>query len=126
MERHVILVVEDNENNRYLTTFLLERAGLRVVHATSGRDALAVALQERPHLVLMDIQLPEMDGYAAAASLRAHPDLQGIPVVGVSSYATASDRERAMAAGFAGYIEKPIDPDTFVEDVTRFLRAARA
>lgn len=119
----VILVVEDNENNRYLTTFLLERGGFRVVHARSGREALEVALRERPHLVLMDIQLPEMDGYQATAHLRSHPDLRTVPVVGVSSYATASDREKALKAGFAGYLEKPIDPDTFVADVAAFLPA---
>lgn len=113
----VVLVVEDNENNRYLTTFLLERAGFRVVHATSGPEALEVALRERPRLILMDIQLPEMDGYAVTERLRAHPELSAIPVVGVSSYATAADRARALAAGLAGYIEKPIDPETFVSEV---------
>lgn len=121
-----ILVVEDNENNRYLTTFLLEREGFRVVHASTGRDALAVSLRERPHLILLDIQLPEMDGYAVAEQLRAHPELASIPVVGVSSYATASDRARALEAGFAGYLEKPIDPETFARDVGHFLPDARA
>ena len=121
----VVLVVEDNDNNRYLTNFLLVREGFRVVHARSGGEALEVALRERPDLVLMDIQLPEMDGYQVTARLRAHPQLARIPVVGVSSYATAADRERARAAGFAGYIEKPIDPDTFAAEVARLLAQAR-
>lgn len=120
-----VLVVEDNENNRYLATFLLEREGLRVVHATSGREALDVALRERPDLILMDIQLPEMDGYQATARLKGHPELAAIPVVGVSSYATASDRERALASGLVGYMEKPIDPETFGRDVAAFMGPGR-
>lgn len=116
-----ILVVEDNENNRYLTTFLLEREGFRVVHARCGREALEVSLRELPQLILMDIQLPEMDGYEVTARLREHPALASVPVVGVSSYATASDRAKALASGFAGYIEKPIDPETFGLEVGRLL-----
>ncbi len=124
MTARVILVVEDNENNRYLTTFLLERAGHKVVHACSGAEALGVALRERPHLILMDIQLPEMNGYQVTAQLQAHPELATIPIVGVSSYATASDRARALASGLVGYIEKPIEPETFVRQIETYLPGA--
>jgi two-component system cell cycle response regulator DivK len=122
----VILLVEDNENNRYLSTFLLEREGFRIVHARSGREAVELALRERPRLILMDIQLPEMDGYQVTALLKEHASLAAVPVVGVSSYATASDRDKALASGFAGYLEKPIDPDTFGRDIARFVSSGGA
>jgi CheY-like chemotaxis protein len=119
-----ILLVEDNENNRYLARYLLERAGFELQVAEDGRRGLERARAGRFDLVLLDIQMPEMDGYELAAALRADPATARIPIVGVSSFAMAGDRAKAMALGFAGYIEKPIDPATFAEEIRSFLSAA--
>jgi len=116
-----ILLVEDNEPNRYLATFLLEKAGHRVIHASDGRAALAATLSEMPDLILMDIQMPEMDGYEAAQRIKADPKLAAIPLVAVTSYVMAGDHEKARAQGFVGYIEKPISTETFVAEISRFL-----
>jgi two-component system cell cycle response regulator DivK len=116
-----ILLIEDNEQNRYLTRFLLEQRGHEVIWAGTGPEGLALAAAERPDLILLDIQLPGMDGYSVARTLKADPALCDIPVVAVTSYAMAGDREACLAAGAQGYLEKPIDPETFVDDVMRFL-----
>jgi len=95
MERKA-LVVEDNANNRYLLTLLLKHAGVAVVVAENGRSALEVARRERPDVILLDIQMPEMDGYEVAAHLKRDADLARIPIVGVSSFAMPGDREKAI------------------------------
>jgi CheY-like chemotaxis protein len=84
---------------------------------------IAIAGGLRPDLILLDIQLPGMDGYAVASALRENPALKDVPIVAVTSYAMVGDRERAMEAGCDGYIEKPINPDTFANEVERSLRA---
>lgn len=117
-----ILLIEDNPQNRYLTTFLLEQHGHRVAEAETGPLGLEKAAQLQPDLILLDIQLPGMDGHAVARALKSDPALRGIPVVAVTSYAMAGDREKCLEAGAEGYIEKPIDPDSFVAEVERFLR----
>lgn len=117
------LLVEDNENNRYLAQFLLEREGFAVTVAINGRQALEAARLDKPDLVVMDIQMPEMDGYETATHFKRDPALADIPLVGVSSFAMPGDRARALQVGFAGYIEKPINPDTFTQDVSRFLKS---
>ena len=117
-----ILVIEDNEQNRYLLTFLLEQRGFEVSHALDGPKGIELAATLQPALVLLDIQLPGMDGYAVARALRAYPALQAVPIVAVTSYAMAGDREKIMAAGCNGYLEKPINPETFVSDIESFLR----
>ena len=119
--KHRILVVEDNEQNIYLATFLLENSGFEVIQARTGAQALELAAKERPSLIILDIQLPETDGYAVARQLRSNGDLGHVPIVAVTSYAMAGDREKCLAAGCTGYIEKPIDPETFVAEVSRFL-----
>jgi two-component system, cell cycle response regulator DivK len=116
-----ILLVEDNENNRYLEQFLLEREGFTIVTATNGSLALEIARIEKPDLIVMDIQMPEMDGYEVAKRLKSNSDLARIPIVGVSSYAMVGDREKAMNVGFVGYIEKPINPETFGQEIKHFL-----
>jgi two-component system, cell cycle response regulator DivK len=115
------LLVEDNENNRYLAKFLLERDDFSVTVAVNGKQALEIARLDKPDLVVMDIQMPEMDGYETAERFKSDPALAGIPLVGVSSFAMPGDRARALQTGFAGYIEKPINPDTFGQEVKRFL-----
>jgi CheY-like chemotaxis protein len=116
-----ILLAEDNAANRYLETFLLEKAGYTVIHAHNGTEALRLALADRPDLVLMDLQMPEMDGYESARRIHAEPQLADTPIVAVTSYAMTRDREKALKLGFAGYIEKPIQPHTFVTEISQFL-----
>jgi two-component system cell cycle response regulator DivK len=123
--RQKALVVEDNENNRYLLTLLLEQADFVVVAAVGGRRGLELARLEMPDVILLDIQMPEMDGYEVAARLRSDPELTHIPIVGVSSFAMPGDHERAIKAGFAGYIEKPIDPELFAGTVVELIEKAR-
>jgi len=119
-----ILLIEDNEQNRYLVTFLLQARGWEVAHAADGPAGLALAGEIAPALILLDIQLPGMDGYAVARALRANPKLAAIPVVAVTSYAMPGDRERCIEAGCTGYLEKPIDPQTFAAEVEAMLEAS--
>jgi two-component system, cell cycle response regulator DivK len=122
MNHRRILLVEDNENNRYLVSFLLQAHGWEVVHAANGPRGIELAAKVSPALILLDIHLPGMDGYTVARALKADPSLAAIPVVAVTSYAMAQDRANAVAAGCDGYIEKPIDPETFVATVESHLR----
>jgi len=119
-----VLLIEDNEQNRYLATFLLEKHGHRVVCAPDGPAGIGLAQTLAPDLILLDIQLPGMDGYAVARALRALPGREATPIVAVTSYAMVGDREKALAAGCTGYIEKPINPDTFVAEIEAFLPKA--
>lgn len=116
-----ILIIEDNEQNLYLATFLLEKNGYTVVQARDGHTGIAFATQRQPTLILLDIQLPIMDGYAVAEALRSQPSLQTVPIVAVTSYAMVGDRERILAAGCTGYIEKPINPETFIDEIEQHL-----
>ena len=116
-----VLVIEDNEQNIYLVTFILEKHGYKVIQARDGREGIEVAKQTTPDLILLDIQLPVMDGYDVARELRSNPEIYDVPIVAVTSYAMVGDRERVLAAGCNGYIEKPIDPETFIEDVEQHL-----
>ena len=120
-----ILIIEDNEKNRYLATFILEKSGYRVFQAEDGIAGIALAQQIKPDLILLDIQLPAMDGYAVARELLKNGDLQDVPIVAVTSYAMTGDRERVLASGCVGYIEKPIDPLNFVSEIKRFLPKAK-
>jgi two-component system cell cycle response regulator DivK len=120
------LLVEDNQNNRYLFTLLLEHAGFSVVSAPDGMSGLEMARAERPDVILLDIQMPEMDGYEVAVCLKKDPALFSIPVIGVSSFAMPGDRDKAMHFGFAGYIEKPVDPERFGATVQNLLQFAKA
>ena len=116
-----ILVIEDNEQNRYLVTYLLEAKGYEVVSAVDGREGIDLANSLQPALILLDIQLPGMDGYLVAQALRQNSTLDDVPIVAVTSYAMVGDRERVLAAGCTGYIEKPINPDTFMAEVESHL-----
>ena len=116
-----VLLIEDNEENRYLVTFLLKAHGYEVFHAATGPDGIALAGQVCPDLILLDIQLPGMDGHEVARTLKQDPKLQSIPIVAVTSYAMVGDRDKVFAAGAEGYIEKPINPETFVSELERFV-----
>lgn len=112
-----ILVIEDNEQNMYLMHFLLESNGYSVIEALNGQVGIQKAIDEHPDVILLDIQLPEMDGYQIAKILRKTPDIDTIPIIAVTSYAMAGDREKILAAGATDYIEKPINPATFVNQI---------
>lgn len=116
-----ILIIEDNEQNLYLMRFLLEKSGYAVADARNGEDGIRAAIDLEPSVILLDIQLPVMDGYAVARHLRKQPTLATTPIVAVTSYAMPGDREHAMAAGVTDYIEKPINPDLFVDQVRKHV-----
>ena len=118
---HVILVVEDNERNLKLLRDVLDYAGFDVRVARTAEDGITLAASEPPDLVLMDLQLPGIDGMEALRRLRQSPRTAGIPVVAVTAQAMKQDRERALAAGFDGYVEKPISVRAFPDQVNRFL-----
>jgi two-component system cell cycle response regulator DivK len=112
-----ILLVEDNEVNRRLAGFLLRSHGYQVREATTAAAAFEMVDKERPDLIVMDIQLPGMDGLEVTRKLKEQPATADIPVIAVTSYAMKGDREKAFAAGCAGYVTKPIDKKTFIEEV---------
>lgn len=112
-----ILVIEDNAQNLYLIHFLLESNGYTVIEAENGIIGIQKAKEEKPDIILLDIQLPEMDGYEIARILRSTPGIDTIPIIAVTSYAMAGDKERILAAGATDYIEKPINPATFVDQI---------
>jgi len=116
-----ILIVEDNESNLYLTRFILEKNGYQVIEAREGIQGVELAIKEKPDLILMDIQLPDINGLEAVRKIRASKIDRNIPIVALSSYAMVGDREKALAAGCTGYIEKPINPDIFMAEIEKFL-----
>jgi two-component system cell cycle response regulator DivK len=120
---NVILLVEDNERNRKLARTILEFRGYEVVECDDGGPALELARRHRPALVLMDIQLPTVDGITALGRLRADPETASIPVVAVTASVTPDERDRVVAAGFNGYVSKPIDVGTFGDMVDGHVKA---
>lgn len=116
-----VLVIEDNEQNLYLVRFLLERQGFCVHEARDGRLGVTMASELNPDLILLDIQLPMLDGYAVAAEIRRDAALRATPIIAVTSYAMVGDREKALASGATDYIEKPINPSTFIEQISKHL-----
>jgi two-component system cell cycle response regulator DivK len=122
----VVLIVEDNDKNLKLARDLLQFAGFRTLEATSAEDGIALAQRERPALVLMDIQLPGMDGITALRALRGDERTATIPVVALTASVMKSDRERFDAAGFDGFMQKPVDVKTFAADVRGFCARGRA
>ena len=116
-----VLVIEDNRQNMYMITYLLESFHYKVSQAFNGIDGIKKANEENPDIILLDIQLPEMDGYTIARELKNNENLKDTPVIAVTSYAMMGDKEKALEAGATGYIEKPIDPDTFISQMEAFL-----
>ena len=121
-----ILLVEDNERNRKLVRTILEFRGFEVVECDDGEPTVALAKAHKPVLVLMDIELPKVDGITAFERLRADPETKSIPVVAVTASVTPSQRERVEAAGFDGYIAKPIEVETFAPTIERIIARAGA
>ena len=116
-----ILMVEDSEVNRYLVRFMLEKEGYEVIEAIDGTTGVELAIKEKPDLVIMDIQLPDIDGLEATRRIRASEVDGDIPIIALTSYAMTGDRERALAAGCTSYIEKPVNPETFVTEMEKYL-----
>jgi two-component system cell cycle response regulator DivK len=121
--RGVVLLVEDNERNLKLARDVLEFAGFTVHVATTGEEVVSRAERTTPDVILMDLQLPGMDGHAALSRLRQNPRTSGIPVVALTAFAMRQDRERALAAGFDGYLEKPISVRQFPDQVRAHFRS---
>ena len=116
-----ILVVEDQEDNRQILRDLLSNAGYEMIEAGDGQQALALAAKHRPDLILMDIQLPVMDGYEATRRLKADPALKAIPIIVVTSYALSGDEAKARAAGCDAYVAKPYSPRALLAKMREYL-----
>jgi two-component system cell cycle response regulator DivK len=121
MKQPTILYVEDNEYNRKIVRQLRGRTSYRLIEALDGESGVAAAFEERPDLILMDVQLPKMSGLDATRMLRADERTQGVPMVIITSFAMSGDRERATAAGAAGYLAKPYSPRELLAMVRQFL-----
>ncbi len=117
-----ILVVEDNPDNSDLVVDLLSTRGHTVTQARDGREGIAMARAQCPDLILMDISLPVMDGFAATKELKADPALKRVPVIALTAHAMAGDENRALAAGCNGYVTKPIDVKTFAQKIEAFMK----
>lgn len=111
------LVIEDNENNMVLMTRLLEKAGYRTLWAPTGKQGFEMALEQKPDFIILDIQLPDIDGLEVLHKIRTSEIGDTIPVIAVTSFAMAGDRERLLAAGCDEYIEKPIDPRRVISQI---------
>lgn len=118
-----VLVVEDTEDNRQIVRDLLEAAGFELIEAVDGAAGVEAAKRERPDIILMDMQLPIMDGYTATRVIKADPVLKHIPIIAVTSYALAGDEEKTKAAGCDGYIAKPFSPRNLLKLIRNFLPA---
>ena len=116
-----ILIVEDQEDNRKILRDLLTSVGYELVEATTGEEGVALAEKERPDLILMDIQLPGLDGYEATRRIKANPALRQIPVIAVTSYALSGDEVKAREAGCDAYVSKPFSPRALLAKVREFL-----
>jgi two-component system, cell cycle response regulator DivK len=116
-----ILVVEDHEDNRRILRLLLTSAGYEPIEAVTGTEGVALAETERPDLILMDVQLPELDGYEATRRIKANPALRHIPIIVVTSYALSGDDVKAFQAGCDAYLTKPFAPRQLLEKVREYL-----
>jgi two-component system, cell cycle response regulator DivK len=123
-DRAVVLIIEDNERNRKLARDILNHAGFETLEAGTAEDGLALAAERSPGIVLMDVQLPGIDGVQALQRLRSHPATAGIPVIAVTAFAMKADRERFLAAGFDHYVAKPLDIREFPRQVADTLTRA--
>ncbi len=116
-----ILVVEDQADNRRILRDMLGNAGYELIEAESGEEAVMAVEAQRPDLILMDIQLPIMDGYEAARRIKSNPEMKAVPIIAVTSYALAGDEVKALAAGCTAYITKPYSPRALLAKVREYL-----
>jgi two-component system cell cycle response regulator DivK len=116
-----ILIIEDQEDNRTIMRDLLTRAGFELIEAVNGEEGVKLAQSERPDLILMDIQLPIIDGYEATRRIKAIVELKSIPIIAVTSYALSGDEAKTRAAGCDGYVAKPFSPRQLLAKVREFL-----
>jgi two-component system, cell cycle response regulator DivK len=116
-----VLVIEDNATNLYLIRFMLKKSGYMVIGAREGIMGVEMAIKEKPDLVIMDIQLPDIDGLEATRRIRASETDNKMPIVALTSYAMVGDREKSLDAGCTDYIEKPINPETFISKIEKYL-----
>ena len=116
-----VLVIEDNENNMKLICLVLEKHGYEPIQAFTGVEGVDKAIQEKPDIILMDIQLPDISGIEATQRIRMMDDMQEIPIIAITSYAMSGDREKILNVGCNGYFEKPIDPLTIVKDIEKIV-----
>jgi CheY-like chemotaxis protein len=117
-----VLVIEDNKDSLKLISYALKRSGYEVVAAETGEDGVALAVTIRPRFIIMDIGLPDIDGIEATRRIKNAEKCCNVPIIAITSYAMAGDRERVLAAGCIGYFEKPIDPLTIVEKIHAIIR----
>ena len=120
-----ILYIEDNRENRMLVRAILEAEGYTIVDAEDGLAGIEAAIREQPDLILLDINLPGVDGYEVASILKSFPNIAPVPVIALTAYAMEGDRQRTLVAGCEGYIQKPIDVDEFPRQVAEFIRGKR-
>lgn len=120
-DKGIALVIEDSEDNRVLIGALLKRGGYRIIEATTGRSGYDLAIQHQPELIILDIQLPDMSGIDVLKMIRSSGSNGSLPVIAMTSYAMSGDREKLLAAGCTGYIEKPIDPMTVLDQINVIL-----
>lgn len=121
-----ILIVEDHEDNRRILRDLLTSAGFKLIEAVTGTEGVAVAKAQRPDLILMDIQLPEIDGYEATRQIKANSALRQIPIIAVTSFALSGDDDRAYKAGCCAYVTKPFSPRQLLATIRKHLAAVKA
>jgi two-component system cell cycle response regulator len=117
-----VLLIEDNPTNLELMTYLLKAFGHATTSARDGEEGVRLALSTRPDLILCDIAMPKLDGFGVLRRLKAEPVMVGVPVIAVTASAMVGERDKILAAGFDGYISKPITPETFVGEVESFLK----
>lgn len=122
-DKATILYIEDNLDNRVLIRRILQAEGYKVLEAGDAAQALGIMQQHIPDLILMDINMPDVDGFTLTTQLKQRPDMKGVPIIALTAYALQGDRERGMQAGCDGYIEKPIDVDNLTRQISRFLAA---
>ncbi len=118
----IVLYIEDNVDNRMLIRRVLEADGFTVIECANPNQAMALAQQVQPNIILMDINMPEVDGYTLTARMKSTPGFENVPIIALTANVMRGDRERSLEAGCDGYIQKPIDIDTITSQIDRYLR----
>ena len=124
-DKGTILYVEDNPDNRMLVRRILLSEGYGLIEANNAFEALEVIKQRKPDLILMDINMPDMDGYTLTAKIKAMPGFERVPILALTANVMRGDRERTLEAGCDGYIQKPLDIDQLIKEIERFLARSR-